>query len=123
MGASNGLLLPCLYSSLLPGSYQAPTSALLLLLPCPCPALAPGSESMNKLLTQGCGEMSIRERAAGLPSGGEQQNRQQQQPRPTLEVPYLLLDVREPETYAQVHKYGYKMGVKWKYIWLTESDL
>ena len=61
---------------------------------------------MSQLLSQGCGEMSIRERAAGLPSGGEQQNRQQQQPRPTLEVPYLLLDVREPDSYAQVHQRG-----------------
>ena len=50
----------------------------------------------------GRGETAMRQRAAGLPSGYEE-------PRPSgpklaLEVPYLLLDVREADAYEKVSR-------------------
>ena len=56
------------------------------------------------LLLSGRGEReaTARARAAGLPSGGDQQQGKNSM-RPAIEVPYLLLDVREQDEYSKVN--------------------
>jgi len=71
------------------------------------PEEIPSQEEMEDVrstmqsVISGRGETTVRERAAGLPSGGDQQERRSLVP--TLEVPYLLLDVREQDAYSKCH--------------------
>jgi len=58
--------------------------------------------STMQSVISGRGETTVKERAAGLPSGGDQPQRLQPT-RPALEVPYLLLDVREQDAYSKSH--------------------
>jgi len=63
--------------------------------------------STMQSVISGCGETSMRPRAAGLPSGSEgletERRRQQNLQPQRLEIPYLLLDVREAEEFDKCH--------------------
>jgi len=60
--------------------------------------------STMQSVISGEGEKSIRDRAAaGLPSGCDQPRLRSPPLKPALEVPYLLLDVREADAFAKCH--------------------